>query len=435
MSPISDAASPSAVQARPNGLQTTVESLSSLSSRDGATDGRGIQGYGEAATAAGAGTELQTAPADEPEPRWAPTPTVAATSTTSAPASTTTTLVHPNIPEADTSVESPMSKLAIYDRPDPDAEPVASFVAFDKFLFSSASALGDRSMIYLRIGSQFYEATVDFADPLSDVAVIRLSETDVEINLPAFELDVEPVPARTSVYVGYCEADMATAATDAETATAPDSETDRETETETDPATDPEAVCGLSGLKAVGPSRPGGAPQTPPTSSKNKLSGEIYTAESWARSLSDHTLYALIGTQIRQSEEMSGAPLRDRLGHIVGMVAGTAGQYVAAVPIERALNVLQSLLETGTASAAWIGVECERSDNGLAIESIDERSPLADYLQAGDLLTHMNGVPLHDYNHLIHLVREAGVGATIQLSYFSPSGADEVEIVVTASPD
>ncbi len=314
--------------------------------------------------------------------------------------------------------DSPLARFAVYESPDLTTKPIASLTAIDGWLLSSAGALNTRDAVWVRVGGQFHAATVIGSDMLSDVAVIELSDTTEPADIPAFD-PAAPNGSKLLVTVGYCDDDKS--------GTKPPDDcpswchTDQEVQDES-------------------------ASETPEDTESTilALQGNTYPTNSPALTASNHMVFSPIKTHIRRTDEMSGAPLRNEAGKVIGMVAGGTGQYVFAVPIDRAVSTAEALVERGTGSLAWLGVEAVFSDDGLLVSSVSELSPLAELVQVGDLLLTVNGEPLTNRDHLIHLIRQAGVGANLRIVYLPHSpesavdgtadGPVEVDITIAEVP-
>lgn len=292
------------------------------------------------------------------------------------------------VPGEETADASSLARYAIYETPDWTGEPIASFVSIAGHLISSASALGDREFVYVRVGARFHKASVAATDALSDVAIVLPTESDNEIVLPTADLAPELTSSELAVFVGYG---------------ASDASPDRSTGTAPNPAT-------------------------------SVPSGSTYPTDSPGQTMSNRFVYSPIKTHIRRSAEMSGAPLRDKDGHVLGMVVDGIGQYVFAIPIDRVVSAAESLITRGIGSLSWIGVDVVSTDGGVEILSIAEQSPFAGLLQPGDLILEADGELVRNRDHLTHLVREAGVGTTVQISCQRPDGRQEIEIVIAEAP-
>jgi serine protease Do len=108
----------------------------------------------------------------------------------------------------------------------------------------------------------------------------------------------------------------------------------------------------------------------------------------------------------------SGGPLTNALGEVVGVnssIFSNSGGSVGlgfAIPIERAVQVADEIIRSGTVRRAWVGLEVEgaramrewKSQGGVALASVAPDGPSARAgLRAGDVLTEANGRRLRNY--------------------------------------
>ncbi len=169
--------------------------------------------------------------------------------------------------------------------------------------------------------------------------------------------------------------------------------------------------------------------------SQHARAGVVISTALPATTLADHIVYEPILTGIQRSDGMAGGPLRDETGRMIGLILGSSNPLVAALPIERVSAIANALTTWGTGSRAWLGIEVRAMTIGLRVESVDENSPAIDKLQRGDHLIAVDGERLQGTDHLTYLVREAGVGGELRLSFRRPGqGRQQVEVEVVAEP-
>lgn len=452
---------------------------------------------------------------------------------------------------------------AIFTRAHLGSERLASLVAIDQHLITSASALKGHATVFLRVGGRWYRANVEQADMHSDVAVVGLYNDTMQLDLPAISTAAGPVENGIDAFVGYCDSEVApptprrptpdrdepsaraideaavgdggndtgdggqidgveirsgpaglppAAATevlpdepdpeigsawqadgtgrtktddhrqgedgarserstvpvgpgdadgapveerggaDTETGTSKlDQTTTPEEDLETNPAATPgpEPGCGDGRIEpepvGVVPPELGEPPvrQTPgPDHGPDDLqehpdprAGVVISTTLPTATLSDHIVYEPILTGIKRSIGMAGAPLRDEAGRVIGVILGSSNPLVAALPIERASEVAESLVTWGTGSQAWLGIEGRMTAIGLRVEAVDEDSPALDEIRPGDYLTTVDGERLQGTDHLTYLVREAGVGEELSLWFRRPGqGRQQIEVEVVTAP-
>jgi S1-C subfamily serine protease len=132
----------------------------------------------------------------------------------------------------------------------------------------------------------------------------------------------------------------------------------------------------------------------------------------------------------------SGGALIDTAGNLVGIntaIYSRSGGSLGigfAIPASSAKNIMEQIIQTGSVTRGWIGVEAQEitpeiaesfrltSTNGVLIAGVLRGGP-ADRagLQPGDVLTAIEGRPVKDPNAMLNLVAALvpGKPAAIQL--------------------
>ena len=126
----------------------------------------------------------------------------------------------------------------------------------------------------------------------------------------------------------------------------------------------------------------------------------------------------------------SGGPLLNLRGEVIGIntaIASNSGGNEGigfSIPIKLAINVAMQLIEQGTVSTAYLGVRLDRDflrksvqqpaileqyglarPGGARVKSVTEHSPAAEArLQPDDVILEFDGVRVEDDDHLINLV-------------------------------
>jgi hypothetical protein len=390
-------------------------------------------------------------------------------------------------------LDSVLSRFAIYETDSLDRPPLASLLAIGEHLLSSAGAIGDRDSFFIRVGEEFHPATVTGRDWYRDVAVVEILD-DAGFEFPTADVGTQPV-AEFMVTIGYCGPERTE--TGQENGEENRQEDREENAVEPDVSSSRPLWCDPSSDAVVGPqpdqlepSAPsasnqtggvvdGGATPQPndPSAGDDEPSGSApeaaepggpeaersdqadstateaetkartgaaetgatlwglaFTQQPSYESAPEEMAYLAIKTHIRRTTEMSGAPLRDELGRIVGMVTSGTGQYVSAVPIEQVVNAAEALLGTGEAGSVWIGIEVTPVADGLLIQSIDSASPFAGLLTVGDVLVGANGEPLLDREQLLTVLRRIGVGQSFVADYIGRNGPADAQVAIVGPP-
>lgn len=142
--------------------------------------------------------------------------------------------------------------------------------------------------------------------------------------------------------------------------------------------------------------------------------------------------YAAIQTDAAINPGNSGGPLFDLNGRLIGVnYAGAAKQNVGlgfAIPARSAQRTAQQLIKTGKSTHAVIGVYTDTSYTGdgakIATSAVDGKEPIsaggpADKagLQAGDVITKINGIPIHSGPGLTAMIRTQAPGDVVTTVY------------------
>lgn len=176
-------------------------------------------------------------------------------------------------------------------------------------------------------------------------------------------------------------------------------------------------------------------------------------------------LLPLIQTDATINPGSSGGPLLDRCGDVIGInsaVLVDAENIGFSVPINLAKEVIPQLLEHGHVVRPWYGINGKLvSDSlrmllriplvpGFLVETIEPGSPAdlaglrggifalrigqEEFLLGGDIITAVNGVELRDIDTLVSIVRSLKVGDRIRLDYFRDGAMGFVEVLLPERP-
>ncbi len=373
------------------------------------------------------------------------------TTSTTVAASTTTTAAPEVLPQPRSTLIGP----AVYASADAGAEQLASVILAEGYLLTSASAMAGRTEVSLRVGEVSIDVVVSHIDLLSDVAVLTALDPSVQPPMPVSVLG-PAVETGVNVFLGYCNSEMA-APIDLDR---PKSDPDQAQEwgtTASEPGCNPVAVDPPLGGDAAAEAAPevdetegeasaeeggpdeGGtgsaaptpqdgedqeaeadAPRTAPKPAKPQQSdrkGKIYSLDQTLMTMAGRMLYDPIRTGIPQEPPVAGSPLRDHEGRVVGLVVDAASPNVAAVPIDRAIAVAKSMVETGLPSPAWIGLDVASSSSGVEVHAVEVDGPADGKLEIGDLIDRVNGAVVIEADYLEHLTRTAGPGKALVVRF------------------
>jgi serine protease Do len=146
----------------------------------------------------------------------------------------------------------------------------------------------------------------------------------------------------------------------------------------------------------------------------------------------------------------SGGPLVDMAGQVIGIntaiVTGSRGYEGVgfALPSNTARSVYNQIIATGKVTRGSIGVSFteERSsnpvvlrelgvDHGIVLEAVEPNSPAGRAgLQAGDVITSVNGNPVRAGNDLVNPIAQTPVGQKVRLTYVRDRKEKEVSLAV-----
>ncbi len=146
----------------------------------------------------------------------------------------------------------------------------------------------------------------------------------------------------------------------------------------------------------------------------------------------------------------SGGPLVDMAGQVIGVntaiITGGRGYEGVgfALPSNTAINVYNQLISSGRVTRGSIGVQFteERGTNpvtlkelgapyGIAIEAVEPGSPAEKAgLKPGDVITSINGKPVHTGNDLVNPIATSPIGGKVRVTYIRDRQQKEATLTV-----
>ena len=145
-------------------------------------------------------------------------------------------------------------------------------------------------------------------------------------------------------------------------------------------------------------------------------------------------LFNAIQTDAAINPGNSGGALVDAKGQVIGInsaiaTLGSSGTDQSgsigvgfAIPIDEARSVAEELIRTGTATHPAIGVKALTSttsgQQGAMVQAVLPGAPAEKAgIQAGDVITAVDGTAVHSVDELIIAIREHKIGQTVTLTY------------------
>ncbi len=158
-----------------------------------------------------------------------------------------------------------------------------------------------------------------------------------------------------------------------------------------------------------------------------------------------------IQTDASINQGNSGGPMFNLDGDVIGIntaIFSTTGGNMGisfAIPVNNAKFVIKELKKSGTVNRGWIGVRVlpQMMENnsianiptGIQVSSVSENSPAAEAgIQAGDIITALNGNPAESAQIFSRLVSESAIDSTITLNIWRGRQFQTLDIKVKAMP-
>lgn len=152
----------------------------------------------------------------------------------------------------------------------------------------------------------------------------------------------------------------------------------------------------------------------------------------------------LIQTDAAINPGNSGGPLLDLEGRLVGIntAVHAKGEGIGfAIPIHKALRVMDNLMDHGKLAPLWLGLHVENLDQrmaqalglretrGVLVAEVYARTPAAAAgLEPGDVIESINGVRLNDRGDYLNLLRNQLPGESLRLVLQRAGGRQDVQV-------
>ncbi|AMX02038.1 S1C family serine protease [Microbulbifer thermotolerans] len=150
----------------------------------------------------------------------------------------------------------------------------------------------------------------------------------------------------------------------------------------------------------------------------------------------------------------SGGALVDAHGRLLGIntsilnQSGYSGGISFAIPANIAFKVMQDIIEYGRVVPGWLGIEAQAvtpqlarnynlaSTNGVLITAIYNQGPAHHAgLKPGDVITHIDGLPINDGRRGVATMATLRPGDTISITFIRDGVVDTVEATVSERPN
>lgn len=177
--------------------------------------------------------------------------------------------------------------------------------------------------------------------------------------------------------------------------------------------------------------------------------GVISAVDRRVQAASGEPLHGMIQTDAPIAPGSSGGALVDANGAVIGITAAVAdqagGRFGFATPIDLAHRVADEILRTGRMVHGWLGVEgadlaTEEArelglEGGALLRAVASRSPAAaGGLLVDDIVTEVDGRPVHSTSGLVVELREHAPGDEIVVGYWRGGRYDEARVTLAARP-
>ncbi|WP_028221125.1 Do family serine endopeptidase [Paraburkholderia oxyphila] len=181
----------------------------------------------------------------------------------------------------------------------------------------------------------------------------------------------------------------------------------------------------------------------------NTVTSGIISAKARAMPGSAYTPF--IQTDVPVNPGNSGGPLFNMKGEVIGinsMIYSRTGGFQGlsfAIPINEAMQVKDDLVNTGHVSRGRLGIGVGPLDQasakslgmdrpqGALVASVDPDGPAAKAgMQAGDVISSVNGTPVTDASELPALIAQLTPGSTAQIGVWRNGGTKRLGVTIGA---
>ena len=182
------------------------------------------------------------------------------------------------------------------------------------------------------------------------------------------------------------------------------------------------------------------------------LTAGLVSAKDREVTLSNSLTMDLIQTDCAINSGNSGGALFNLYGEVIGITnakyssssssSASIDNIGFAIPINHVLSIVKSIIEKGYISKPYVGVSVSDVNQqtqlygipaGAAVQAVSDDSPAAEAgLQAGDVITRVNGTEITGSSDLVSLVSEAAIGDTLTMTVYRQGSTMELTVTVGA---
>ena len=181
------------------------------------------------------------------------------------------------------------------------------------------------------------------------------------------------------------------------------------------------------------------------------LTAGLVSAKDREVTLSNSLTMDLIQTDCAINSGNSGGALFNLYGEVIGITnakySSSSSSSTAsidnigfAIPINHVLSIVKSIIEKGYISKPYVGISVSDVNQqtqlygipaGAAVQSVSDDSPAAKAgLQAGDVITSVNGTEITGSSDLVNLVSASAIGDTLTMAVYRQGSTIELTVTV-----
>ena len=166
----------------------------------------------------------------------------------------------------------------------------------------------------------------------------------------------------------------------------------------------------------------------------------------------DRTFHGFLQTDASINPGNSGGPLLNAEGELIGVntaIYSGAQGIGFAIPIDVAKRVVRELIEHGAVQPVWLGVDLQDLDprlvelmqvperlSGALVSRVREPGPaLRSGIARGDVLTRLDGRPLHSAREFYEMLEGVTSGQTLELEVWRDGTTRSFRVAAAALPE